>query len=84
MKKDRKNEKSVEKTTPKPISGKSTEALTKRHLKDKNDKITDDDIRNIQIDTSVDRDEVIPLNKKRAHDADKDNPKSTPWDIISE
>jgi hypothetical protein len=84
MKKDSKNNKSVEKTTPKSISGKSTDALTKRHLKDKNDKITDDDIRNIQIDTSVDSDEPLPLKNNRPHDVDKDNPKSTPWDIISE
>lgn len=64
--------------------GKTTEELTKRHLKDKNDKITDEDIRNIEIETSVKPEEPLKLKKKHAHDVDKDNPKSTPWDIISE
>jgi hypothetical protein len=66
--------------------GKTTEELRRRHLSDKNDKITDDDIRNIRIDTSVDAGEGLdlPKGKNRPHDVDKDNKTSTPWDVISE
>ena len=65
--------------------GKTTEELTQRHLKDKNHKISDEDIRNIQVSTGNDsEDEPDIPDEKRAHDVDKDNPKSTPWDVISE
>jgi len=85
MSKKTKNPKSGEKTTRKPdTNGNSTEALTKRHLKDKNDKITDEDIRNIRIDTYVDPEEPLDIPKKHPHDVDKDNKTSTPWDVISE
>ena len=85
MKKQSNSGKSVEKSTRKSTGGeKSTDELRKRHLKDKNDKITDDDIRKLKVDTSVDEEEPLPLDKNHPHDVDKDNRKSTPWDIISE
>ena len=85
MGKKKQSDKPVEKTTRKPSSGgKTTEELTKRHMKDKNDKITDEDIRSIRIDTSVNEDEPLDIPKEHPHDVDKDNKKATPWDIISE
>ncbi len=85
MSKQTKSEKTGEKNTHNSNSGKnSTEALTKRHLKDKNDKITDEDIRNIKIDTNVNSEDPLELEEDRPHDVDKDNKTSTPWDVISE
>ena len=73
--------------TPTP-GGKTSKEIVKRHLKNKNDKISEDDLKNLKIDTSIPKDkahEPLPItsNKDRPKDAEKDNTIITPWDVIS-
>ena len=68
---------------------KTTSEIVKRHLSDKNDKITDKDFLDLHIDTSIPGDEAhepLPVEEKkeRPKDAEKDNETTTPWDVISE
>jgi len=68
---------------------KTSGEIVKRHLNNKNDKITDDDLRNLKIDSSLPTDEgqqplEIKEDKERPKDAEKDNKTITPWDVISE
>lgn len=78
------------KTTKKNSSGSKTSSeIVKRHLKNKQDKITEDDLKNLKIDLSLPKDPAhkpLPLKpgKERPKDADKDNTITTPWDVISE
>ena len=71
-------------------AGKKTSAeIVKRHLSDKNDKITDADFENLEINTSLPTDEAqkpleIEEGKERPKDSEKDNKHITPWDVISE
>jgi len=58
-------------------------------LSDKDDKITDDDLRHLKIDMSIPKDRAhkplpIKKDKERPHDSEKDNTHVTPWDVISE
>lgn len=69
--------------------GKTAHEIVKRHLRNKNDKITKEDFENLKIDLSLPKDEAhqpLPIrnNKERPKDADKDNTITTPWDVISE
>ena len=70
-------------------NGKTAKEIVKRHLSDKDDKITKEDLENLKIDLSLPKDkahEPLPIknNKERPKDADKDNTITTPWDVISE
>ena len=69
--------------------GKTASEIVKRHLSDKEDKITNEDFENLKIDLSLPKDkahEPLPIkkDKERPKDADKDNTITTPWDVISE
>ena len=69
--------------------GKTSSEIVKRHLSNKDDKITEDDLRNVRIDTSIPKDkahEPLPIKstKQRPKDSEKDNTINTPWDVISE
>ena len=69
--------------------GKTAYEIVKRHLSDKDDKITHEDFENLKIDLSLPKDkahEPLPIkkDKERPKDADKDNTITTPWDVISE
>jgi len=70
-------------------NGKTADEIVKRHLNDKDDKITNEDLENLKIDLSLPKDnahEPLPIknDKERPKDADKDNTITTPWDVISE
>jgi hypothetical protein len=70
-------------------NGKTANEIVKRHISDKDDKITKEDFENLYIDLSLPKDkahEPLPIknNKERPKDAEKDNTITTPWDVISE
>lgn len=70
-------------------NGKTATEIVKRHLGDKDDKITKEDFENLYIDLSLPKDkahEPLPIkdDKERPKDADKDNTIATPWDVINE
>jgi hypothetical protein len=86
-----KGEKNTEnKNIPKQRSHEKTaNEIVKRHLSDKDDKITNEDFENLKIDMSLPKDkahEPLPIknDKERPKDSDKDNTVTTPWDVISE
>lgn len=86
-----KGEKNAEKSNKsKSISrGKTAGEIVKRHLSDKNDKITREDFEDLKIDLLLPKDKAheplaIKADKERPKDADKDNAVITPWDVISE
>ena len=69
--------------------GNTTKEIVKRHLSDKDDKITADDLKHLKIDLSIPKDRAhkpLPIKKdlERPHDSEKDNTHLTPWDVISE
>ena len=69
--------------------GKTAKEIVKRHLSDKNDKITKEDFETLKIDLSLPKDRAseplhIKPGKERPKDEDKDNTVTTPWDTISE
>ncbi|HET6767247.1 MAG TPA: hypothetical protein VFH08_07610 [Chitinophagaceae bacterium] len=69
--------------------GKTAKEIVKRHLSDKNDKITEDDLKHLKIDLSIPEDKAhrplkIKKGKERPKDEEKDNTTLTPWDVISE
>ena len=78
------------KNSPKSsVKGKTAKEIVKRHLSDKNDKITEDDMKHVRIDLSVPKDRAhkplpIKKDKERPKDSEKDNTTLTPWDVISE
>ena len=82
--------KQLRKNSPKSsVKGKTAKEIVKRHLSDKNDKITEDDMRHVKIDLSIPKDKAhkplpIKKSKKRPHDSEKDNTILTPWDVVSE
>ena len=70
-------------------NGKTANEIVKRHLSDKDDKITNEDLENLKIDLTLPKDkahEPLPIknDKERPKDGDKDNTITTPWDVISE
>jgi len=69
--------------------GKTTREIVKRHLSNKDDKITEDDLKHAKIDLSIPKDKAheplqIKEGKERPKDEEKDNTTLTPWDVISE
>ena len=70
-------------------NSKTADEIVKRHLNDKDDKITKEDFENLHMDLSLPKDKAhkplpIKKDKERPKDADKDNTMTTPWDVISE
>jgi len=73
----------------KKTKNKTTGEIVKRHLSDKNDKITEEDFKDLHLDLSVPNDEAhtpleIEEEKERPKDVEKDNTTTTPWDVINE
>jgi len=86
-----KGEKNTEnkKKSKQKANGKTANEIVKRHLSDKDDKITNEDFENLKIDLSLPKDKAhkpLPIknDKERPKDSDKDNTITTPWDVISE
>jgi hypothetical protein len=73
---------------PSSSTGKTTKQIMRRHMKDKNDVITDEEFRNLNISPDISNDpEYKPLqiddDKERPKDEDKDPAIIVPWDLIS-
>ena len=69
--------------------GKTAKEIVKRHLSDKNDKITKEDFETLKIDLTLPKGRAneplsIKPGKERPKDEEKDNTTTTPWDVISE
>jgi len=85
-----KNKKAGTKPGQKPTSkGLTAKQIVKRHILDEKDIITEDDMTNVKIDSSLPRDKAhqplpISADTERPKDEDKDNKTATPWDVISE
>ena len=86
-----KGEKNAENTnrSKRKKHGKTAKEIVKRHLSDKNDKITKEDFETLKIDLSLPKgrgNEPLPIKpgKERPKDEDKDSTVTTPWDVISE
>ena len=86
-----KGEKNTEnnKNPKRKANDKTADEIVKRHLSDKDDKITKEDFENLYIDLSLPKDKAhepltIKPGKERPKDEDKDNSVTTPWDVISE
>lgn len=82
----RKEKENKVRSTPK---GKTAKEIVKRHLSDKNDKITEDDLKHLRIDLSIPKDKAhqplkIKRGKERPKDEEKDKTTLTPWDVIKE
>ncbi|HSU26867.1 MAG TPA: hypothetical protein VLJ68_00675 [Chitinophagaceae bacterium] len=77
-----KEEKKKDKQTP--VSGKkqSLKEKVRKHINDKNDVITDEDIRNADVGSEVvkelhiDKEEILTEKSKKK--------KATPWDVLEE
>jgi hypothetical protein len=74
---------------PSSSTGKTTKQIMSRHMKDKNDVITDEEFRNLNINPDISDDAAYqPLqiadDKERPKDEDKDPAIIIPWDLISE
>ena len=88
MKPKAKENKTVEITsqTSSRSTKKTAKEIVNRHLKDKTDIITEEDMQNIQIETGLNGDVPLAISNKtnRPKDEDKDTLYTTPWDTISE
>lgn len=88
MAKQTRTKKAGEKTTRKKTTkkGMTTKELTDKHMNDEHHNITDDEIRNVQIDLDVETGEALelPEGEERPHEVDKDRKFQTPWDVINE
>jgi len=67
--------------------GKTSRDLMNRHISNKNDVITEEEFKNLDIDTSIEADtahEVLEIRNDpdRPKDEGKDHPIVTPWDVI--
>ncbi len=83
------NKKTVENIPRKAMSkGKTTRQIMTRHIQDKNDVITDEDFKNLNIDLEISKDTAhqpleITDDAQRPKDEDKDPKILTPWDVIN-
>ena len=69
-------------------TGKTPKELMRKHIQDKNDVITEEDFKNLNISIDVSNDTMhqvleIPDDNERPKDEDKDPVVVTPWDVIS-
>ena len=67
--------------------GKTSRDLMNRHISNENDVITDEEFKNMEIDTSIQADtahEILEIENDpdRPKDEGKDHPMVTPWDVI--
>jgi len=64
-------------------TGLTTEELTRKHMSDPNHTISEEDLKNVQVDAHVEPGEALDLPERddRPHDVDKDHRIKTPWDI---
>lgn len=89
MNKPPKKEKPANKVQKKSSSKVLTaKQIVKRHIQDENDIITEDDMTNVKIDSSLPKDKAhqplpITADTERPKDEDKDNTTTTPWDVIN-
>jgi hypothetical protein len=77
-----------EKEPEKPRSkGKTAREIISQHIRDKNHVITDEEFKALNLDTDAPGNQsgeptVIPKNRKRPGDEDKDPEILTPWDLL--
>ena len=69
-------------------TGKTPKQVMSKHIRDKNDVITEEDFKNLNISIDVSNDTAqqpldIPDDNERPKDEDKDPAVVTPWDVIS-
>lgn len=69
-------------------TGKTPRQVMSKHIRDKNDVITDEDFINLNISIDISNDTTheplhIPDDNERPKDEDKDPSIVTPWDMIS-
>lgn len=82
--------KKAKKITQKSASvGRTAQEIVKKHIRDKNDVITEEDFKNLKIEIDITKDTAhqplqIPDDKERPKDEDKDPKIITPWDVISD
>ena len=86
IKRKKTEETAKSKFTPKGLT--TTEIVNKK-IRNKNAVITEEDMKNVEIDPSLPHDKAheplpIPNKTERPKDEDKDNKIATPWDVISE
>jgi hypothetical protein len=72
-----------------PRKRKTAKQLVTQHLKDPNHVITDQDLQNVNIESSVSSDTThdpltIPESHERPKDEGKDHPIATPWDVLKD
>ena len=74
---------------PTSHTGKTPKQIMSKHIRDKNDVITDEDFKNLNISIEIPNDTShqlleFPNGHERPKDEDKDPSIETPWKIISE
>ena len=85
--KEIKPDKSISHSAPKSKKTESVKALRDKHLSDKNHVITDEEMKDLDVehtppDRSTSHTPKIPNKKNRPKDEDKDPKILTPWDTI--
>ncbi|HEY6063943.1 MAG TPA: hypothetical protein VIV35_10065 [Chitinophagaceae bacterium] len=70
-------------------TGKTPKQIMTNHIRDRNDVITEEDFRNLNISIDITDETATRLleltdNNERPKDEDKDPEVITPWDIINE
>jgi hypothetical protein len=66
--------------------GKTPHEITNKHVKDKNDVISDEDFSNMQVGADLRQPDEKPLELPKNHpkDEDKDPKIITPWDVLKD
>jgi hypothetical protein len=75
------------KQAAKPRSKRKTiQELTKEHIQNEDHKITEEDFKNVVLETNIQKGKIdaldLPDRDDRPHDEDKDHSITTPWDVI--
>lgn len=85
IKKEKPANKTPQKKSPKHLTAKQ---IVRRHMKNDNDVITEDDLKNVKIETcipgEIKNDLPATTDKGRSKDEGKDHPVITSWDVIKE
>jgi hypothetical protein len=88
MKKHAADNPNREKTTPKKraTGGQTTQDLRKKHLRDQDHSISDEEMRNLNVEKQSEEEVPtrLPEGDERPHDVDKDRRFKTPWDVLGE
>jgi len=68
--------------------GLTAKQIVSRHIQNKDDTIKEDDMKNVEIDSSLPTDNAhqpldISNDGERPKDEDKDHKIETPWDVIT-